>query len=108
MPVKLDNSEIIEGIFGSWPTFHDAEILSICLDRRGVRMSIRILTRTGRDGTYYEVLFRFDGIEDLAGVYCESCHSRSAEAAKPQRLNGIAFGFPAQKCITPWRRGTTA
>jgi hypothetical protein len=65
MPCKLDNSEMIEGIFGSWPTFHDFEILSICLDRRAVGMSIRILAWTDRGEAYYEVVLRFDGIEDL-------------------------------------------
>ena len=65
MPGKLDNSQLIEGIFGSWPSFHDFEILSICLDRRGVGMSIRILTWPDRGEAYYEVVLRFDGIEDL-------------------------------------------
>jgi hypothetical protein len=64
-PLKLDNSEMIEGIFGFWPTFHDFEILSISLDRRGVGMSLRILTWTDRGEAYYEVVLRFDGIEDL-------------------------------------------
>jgi hypothetical protein len=65
MAVKLENSELVVAVFGSWPSFHDAEILSIGLDRSGVAMSIRILTWTGRGETYYEVLFRFDDIENL-------------------------------------------
>jgi Immunity protein 50 len=65
MAVKLDNSDLIVAVFGSWPSFHDAEILSIGLDRSGVAISIRILTWIERGGTFYEVSFRFDDIENL-------------------------------------------
>ena len=75
MSVKLDHSEIIEETFGSWPTFHDAEILSICLDRSGVAISIRMLAaqldrsesigERGTQNSCYEVLLRFHDIENL-------------------------------------------
>lgn len=32
---KIQNRELLTEIFGSWPSFHDAEILSIQLDRGG-------------------------------------------------------------------------
>jgi hypothetical protein len=32
---KVGNSEAVEKIFGSWPSFHDAEVVQIRLDRGG-------------------------------------------------------------------------
>jgi len=32
---RIENIEAVTGIFGHWPSFHDAEVLSIQLDRRG-------------------------------------------------------------------------
>jgi hypothetical protein len=32
---KVANSEALTGIFGYWPSFHDAEVLSIHFDREG-------------------------------------------------------------------------
>jgi hypothetical protein len=40
---KLHGSELIEEKFGYWPNFHDAEILTISLDRVDPSLSIRIL-----------------------------------------------------------------
>ena len=31
----VENSEALIGIFGRWPSFHDAEVLSVHLDRAG-------------------------------------------------------------------------
>jgi hypothetical protein len=30
----VENAEILTGIFGRWPSFHDAEVLSLYLDRQ--------------------------------------------------------------------------
>ena len=77
MPVKLNNSEIMEAIFGSWSTFHDAEILSILLDQKGPSITFRILIAqydptgaTDKDGyfvtlAHYETALRFGDIENL-------------------------------------------
>ena len=43
MSIKLVNSERIESILGSWPSFHDAEILVVVLDRNGPSISLQIL-----------------------------------------------------------------
>ena len=37
----------------------------------------------------------------LAGVYCESRHSKNPETAKPLLLNVMACGFSSQIRITP-------
>lgn len=31
----VENQEVLTSIFGQWPSFHDAEVLSIVLDRAG-------------------------------------------------------------------------
>ena len=33
--VSIENAEALTGIFGYWPSFHDAEVLSMHLDRGG-------------------------------------------------------------------------
>jgi Asp-tRNA(Asn)/Glu-tRNA(Gln) amidotransferase C subunit len=33
MESKIQNSHLLTGIFGRWPSFHDAEVLRITLDR---------------------------------------------------------------------------
>ena len=37
----------------------------------------------------------------LAGVYCESRHSKNAETSKPLLLNVMDCGFSLPNCITP-------
>lgn len=34
-PVPVENAEALTRLFGHWPSFHDAEVLSIHLDRAG-------------------------------------------------------------------------
>jgi hypothetical protein len=60
--------------FGSWPSFHDAEILDLHLDRGGasrLRVHVWIMTnKTGADGHFINekhcvVSFVFDEITDL-------------------------------------------
>jgi len=34
---KIQNSHLLTDIFGKWPSFHDAEVLHIVLDRDGAR-----------------------------------------------------------------------
>jgi hypothetical protein len=33
--LKIDNHELLTRIFGKWPSFHDAEVLSLRLERSG-------------------------------------------------------------------------
>ena len=33
LTVPVENRELLESVFGGWPSFHDAEIHSICLER---------------------------------------------------------------------------
>jgi hypothetical protein len=33
--VSFENSALLESIFGGWPSFHDAEVLRVVLDRSG-------------------------------------------------------------------------
>jgi hypothetical protein len=43
LPIRLANSERIEDTLGTWPSFHDAEILTISLDRDGPSISLKLL-----------------------------------------------------------------
>jgi hypothetical protein len=33
--LNIDNHELLTRIFGTWPSFHDAEVLTVRLDRSG-------------------------------------------------------------------------
>jgi hypothetical protein len=79
MPV-IAGAELLTSLFGAWPTFHDAEVLRLALDRghpTGDRPSLEadiytfeITPETDARGYYvlrHEVLvtLRFEDIEDL-------------------------------------------
>jgi hypothetical protein len=58
---QILNSEALTGVFGSWPSFHDAEVLRIRLNRSGPGTSpaleadihlFEISPEVGPDGTY--------------------------------------------------------
>jgi hypothetical protein len=77
---KIQNSHLLTDIFGRWPSFHDAEVLSIVLDRDGARpftpylqATIHVFEMTSQidvRGSYVlknhvAVTFRFIGIYEL-------------------------------------------
>jgi hypothetical protein len=43
-PIRLKGAEIVEDVFGIWPTFHDAEITEITLNRVDVTIFLELLT----------------------------------------------------------------
>ncbi|HWF11122.1 MAG TPA: Imm50 family immunity protein [Bryobacteraceae bacterium] len=65
--IRLEGAGAVEALFGYWPSFHDAEILRIELDRKGPRVAIDVLTdvKPG-SGRYIIVRFVFHGIDDLS------------------------------------------
>jgi hypothetical protein len=77
---KIKNSELLSEIFGRWPTFHDAEVVQITLDRGDYKSNIppfllagiHVLKLVSKDDGYgkylwshYLVALRFFGIEGL-------------------------------------------
>jgi hypothetical protein len=79
---RVVNHELVTDWFGYWPSFHDAEVLSIYLDRRpretgpGPSLTIRLhafeATSEVDDRGYYQLRKRviitlgFDGVEGMA------------------------------------------
>src|SRR5689334_4858170 len=72
----IANAERVTSVYGGWPNFHDAEVLSLALDREGPSLVTRIWTfqvdrnELDSQGCYkrrkYSVItFRFAGVEDL-------------------------------------------
>lgn len=71
----VQNASLVTGFFGKWPSFHDAEVLSIELDRTGptIVFHLYVFEMSGdRDehGYYKQqkhcvITFRCTGIEDL-------------------------------------------
>src|SRR5258705_6613043 len=78
-PERIQGYERLTGIFGAWPSFHDAEVLRLELDRRGNSDQVELMadvyvfemTSNVTDGGFYElrngtlVSLRFHGIADL-------------------------------------------
>jgi hypothetical protein len=79
---RIDGAERLTRVFGSWPSFHDAEVLWVRLDRRpfdevddgpGVEALIHTFEMTSEvgPGGYYVlrhhslVLFRFHDVDEL-------------------------------------------
>jgi Immunity protein 50 len=77
LSAKLLGSELVEEKLGSWPTFHDAEILTMVLDRSGPTLLVRILIgvpirppetwtpEAVEAWTHFEVNLRFNDIDSL-------------------------------------------
>lgn len=77
LSAKLLGSEMVEEKLGSWPTFHDAEILTMVLDRSGPTLLVRILIgvpirppetwtpEAVEAWTHFEVNLRFNDIDSL-------------------------------------------
>ena len=68
----LKNSGILKDKFGYWPSFHDAEILSVVLDRIGPSLLLRVLSGHYKEAGekmafagYFEVVLRFEDIDNL-------------------------------------------
>jgi hypothetical protein len=77
-PEGIEKAELIESIFGGWPSFHDAEIHDIVITRdcdSGSQMDIKIhhwqgtgeVDATGHYVSVHHTLttFRFVGLDDL-------------------------------------------
>lgn len=75
-PSCLENADLVTTRFGSWPSFHDAEVLRLELTRPDVariELDVRtwlIGTATNDRGYFMPervsiVRFQFDGVEDL-------------------------------------------
>jgi immunity protein 50 of polymorphic toxin system len=76
-PGDILNADLVTNIFGNWPSFHDAEILSIRMDRTtgqpSLEIEIHVFQMTGSiDEAGYYVLrdhtlatIRFDDIDGL-------------------------------------------
>ncbi len=68
----IPGADAVVGFFGYWPSFHDAEILELHLDRSGPsRMSILTWKRLGpgdigQTGTPAVVTFAFGEVRDLS------------------------------------------
>lgn len=75
MTPHFPGADAIATFFGRWPSFHDAEILTVHIDRQGQRSSMRVLTslmtdRTDEAGYFIKdreavVTFEFSGITSL-------------------------------------------
>lgn len=66
--MEIDGADKLLDTFGFFPVFHDAEILSITLDRNTVSASFTLLVPKFVDGTLtstIEVVFLFDDIEEF-------------------------------------------
>jgi hypothetical protein len=84
LSTKLLGSELVEERLGSWPTFHDAEILTMVLDRGGPTLLVRILIgvpirppetwtpEAVKAWTHFEVSLRFNEVDSLE--LCELNH----------------------------------
>ena len=100
---KIKGSEKLTALFGEWPSFHDAEVLTFALDRNGptIRVAIDVFAMTAEvDPQGYYVLknrsistLRFDGVEDFSAngfnhqnvlfdVLIEDISDRQLESAK--------------------------
>jgi hypothetical protein len=87
---QIVNHKLITDWFGCWPSFHDAEVLSMHLDRKppesrpGPSLTVRIrafeMTSEVDDRGYYKVIkdaiiaLEFDGVEEIAldGFNCQN------------------------------------
>jgi hypothetical protein len=77
LSTKLLGSELVEGRLGSWPTFYDAEILTMVLDRGGPTLLVRILVgmpikqaetwtpEPVEATTHFEINLRFNEVDSL-------------------------------------------
>ncbi len=74
MDARLEKADLIEGIFGKWPSFHDSEITEILLDRRGPTITIGLILRVAGgslngavpdDTAHLRVTLRFYDVENL-------------------------------------------
>lgn len=64
IPPRLRGTEIVNRLFGYWPSFHDAEILSVHLDRVGSSIAFELLMPNVPLGSV-QVAMRFDDVENL-------------------------------------------
>ena len=119
-PSRIDNASVLVAVFGYWPSFHDAEVLAIRLDRSGVsggpelEADIHVFEMTSTvtpDGLYELrhhtlVTLRFEGVDELSlegfnnqnalmGLQIEDISSRQLELLKWEVTFDAAFGLDA-------------
>ena len=64
----IQNANLLTGIFQGWPSFHDAEILRVTIQRHGGIASAEFVIHVWKTADYRSLLhtlvtLRFDGIE---------------------------------------------
>jgi len=111
---RIVNHELVTNWFGCWPAFHDAEVLSMHLDRRpladgfGPSLTVRLHTfeMTGDvdERGHYKlvkhaiVTFEFDGMEEISldGFNCQNVISvlalEDATSGEGQPALDVSFG----------------
>ena len=95
--VVIGHIDAIVQRFGRWPSFHDAEVVRVVLDRAGIVLELQIkvalmLAETDAAG-YFKlenptlVTFRFSGVDELEmGIST----SRTSLGTSPSSLKAIA------------------
>jgi|SRR5579872_1684379 len=121
----VHNSENLTAVFGKWPSFHDAEIIHIELDRRSPSLVAEIFafetTRDTDEKGFYRrihesiVKIRFEGIDEvsldgfnhqnvIAALAIEPRDKRLHVTIEP--LNGLGGDFYCESAeILDVRRG---
>jgi hypothetical protein len=107
-PVDIENAQALTRIFGYWPSFHDAEVVSMCLNRDGangplldVRVHVFHMTRDVDERGYFVltnhtlVTLRFTNIllRELRWFNAQNALSAiSFEAVDPAANEGRTLG----------------
>ena len=119
-PARITNSAALVDVFGCWPSFHDAEVLAIRLDRSGASggpeleadVHVFEMTSTVMPAGFYElrhhtlVTLRFEGVDELSlegfnnqnalmGLLIEDISSRPQELLKCEVTFDAAYGVDA-------------
>ena len=117
---RVDNSTALVDVFGYWPSFHDAEVLAVRLDRSGIsggpelEVDVHVfeMTSTVTPEGFYElrhhtfVTLRFEGVDELSlegfnnqnalmGLQIEDISSRQLEFLKWEVNLDAAYGRDA-------------
>jgi Immunity protein 50 len=119
-PSRIHNSEVLTSVFGTWPSFHDAEVVALRLDRSGMsgpemEADIHVFEMTSevtpegfyrlRNHTLVTVLFT--GIEELSmddfnqqnvlsDLVLKDISQRQPEVLKWEVVFAASFGLAAK------------
>lgn len=113
----VTNHHHLIALYGEWPSFHDAEVLSLTLDRNGPTLELRLYMYELRENPYeeatkvrareIEVLFHFTGIRDAKlfdfngqNVLAELTFEKQPEGLRISlhTLNGLYGTFLCDLC----------